>query len=160
MSDLLTGFIVFICSSASLLAQEIITTDGNFSSNAQGSLSWTLGEPVTETFSDGNNLLTQGFQQNYESLLSVDGPENLPSLELFPNPFSEDLTLQYSGSDASILIEIYDAQSRRVLSKNYPLNGSMISVTLELSELSTGHYQVRIARENQPAIVRPIIKFN
>ena len=30
-------------------AQELISADGNFSVNTQGSLSWTIGEIITET---------------------------------------------------------------------------------------------------------------
>ncbi|MBN1338670.1 MAG: hypothetical protein JXA03_05065 [Bacteroidales bacterium] len=41
----------------------VVANAGNYSGNATASLSWTLGETITETFSDGTHVLTQGFQQ-------------------------------------------------------------------------------------------------
>jgi len=43
-------------------AQETISSGGGFLQNPSGSVSATIGEPVSETFS-GNTLLTQGMQQ-------------------------------------------------------------------------------------------------
>ncbi|MBP7497474.1 MAG: T9SS type A sorting domain-containing protein [Bacteroidales bacterium] len=47
------------------LSPEVISSAGDFFSGANITLSWTLGEPVIETFSsqDGQIVLTQGFQQ-------------------------------------------------------------------------------------------------
>ena len=45
------------------LDQNVSGTAGAYSENANGSLSWTIGETVVETVSDGTTTLTQGFQQ-------------------------------------------------------------------------------------------------
>lgn len=49
--------------SAQSLSPQVIASSGGFFSNGSGSLSWTLGETMTETFTGGSNQLTQGFQQ-------------------------------------------------------------------------------------------------
>jgi len=46
-------------------AQQVIASAGGYYEGENISLSWTLGEPVTETFSAGSVILTQGFQQPY-----------------------------------------------------------------------------------------------
>jgi len=46
-------------------AQQVIAAAGGYYEGENISLSWTLGEPVTETFSAGGAILTQGFQQPY-----------------------------------------------------------------------------------------------
>jgi hypothetical protein len=46
-------------------AQQVIASAGGYYEGENISLSWTLGEPVTETFSAGGVILTQGFQQPY-----------------------------------------------------------------------------------------------
>ncbi|OQX82230.1 MAG: hypothetical protein B6D64_00925 [Bacteroidetes bacterium 4484_276] len=51
------------------VSPEVIATSGGYFENAEISLSWTLGETVTETFSSGNVTLTQGFQQPYNFYL-------------------------------------------------------------------------------------------
>ena len=53
--------------SRSLIAQsidrQVISSAGDYSDNGSIKVSWTLGEPVIETFTNGNITLTQGFQQ-------------------------------------------------------------------------------------------------
>lgn len=44
-------------------AQEVISTTGGFIESSEGSVSWTIGEPIIMTEGSGNNLVTQGFQQ-------------------------------------------------------------------------------------------------
>lgn len=48
------------------MAQQVVTTSGNFDESDSFSLSWTVGEPITETFSTGEFFLTQGFQQPWD----------------------------------------------------------------------------------------------
>jgi hypothetical protein len=60
-----------------LKAQQVVATSGSFLENANGSISFTIGEPVIATFQTDNIIVTQGFQQpntfHYIHLL------NLPS---------------------------------------------------------------------------------
>lgn len=46
-----------------IFAQEIISSGANYVETPTGSLSWTIGETVAETYSDGMGFLTQGFHQ-------------------------------------------------------------------------------------------------
>jgi hypothetical protein len=44
-------------------SQEVISNAGEHYENDNGSISWTIGEPVIETLGSSNNYLTQGFHQ-------------------------------------------------------------------------------------------------
>ena len=46
-----------------LKSQQVVAASGGYYSNLQGSLSITVGEPVIQTTSSINLILTQGFQQ-------------------------------------------------------------------------------------------------
>ncbi len=50
-------------------AQEVIATSGGYYEGESLSLSWTVGEPVIETFNSGELILMQGFQQPYNFYL-------------------------------------------------------------------------------------------
>lgn len=50
-------------------AQQVIATSGGYYENENISLSWTVGEPVIETFTGSEVILTQGFQQPYSFYL-------------------------------------------------------------------------------------------
>jgi hypothetical protein len=77
-----------ICLNAQSLSPQVIASSGSYFSNGSGSLSWTLGETMTETFIAGSSQLTQGFQQpdavkvniNIQAFLS--GPYNTASSQM------------------------------------------------------------------------------
>jgi hypothetical protein len=51
-------------------AQQVIASAGGYYEGENVSVSWTLGEPVIETFEGADIILTQGFQQPYNFYLS------------------------------------------------------------------------------------------
>src|SRR4051812_9015968 len=59
--------LLFICiqAGAQSLSPKVIASAGGYFTSANASLSWTLGETMGQTFTNGNNVLTQGFQQPY-----------------------------------------------------------------------------------------------
>lgn len=57
--------------SAQSLSPQVIASSGGYYSNGSGSLSWTLGETMTETFTSGSPQLTQGFQQPDAVLVNI-----------------------------------------------------------------------------------------
>jgi len=61
--------LLFVISSTLCFAQsihrEVIASSGDHFVGANASISWTLGEIATETLTDGNYILTQGFHQPY-----------------------------------------------------------------------------------------------
>lgn len=59
--------IVMLCFQAK--AQQVIATAGGYSIGETVTLSWTLGEPITETLAGDEVILTQGFQQPYSFYL-------------------------------------------------------------------------------------------
>jgi len=50
---------------AQSVSPEVVSSAGDYYENANVSLSWTLGEIATETYTNGNIILTQGFQQPF-----------------------------------------------------------------------------------------------
>ena len=65
------------------ISPSVIASAGNYHEGTTASLSWTLGEIATETYTAGNVILTQGFQQpisisitgiNVDVLVYLEGP--------------------------------------------------------------------------------------
>jgi len=78
-------------------AQQVISSGGEYFENSTVSISWTLGEPVTETISNGTNILTQGFQQTKLSaseIFTLNSEEY--NISLFPNPTLNIVNLKIS----------------------------------------------------------------
>jgi len=68
MKKLILIFVIFSASTVCLaqsIERDVVASSGDHYENQNISLSWTLGEIATETYSNGNIVLTQGFQQSY-----------------------------------------------------------------------------------------------
>jgi hypothetical protein len=68
----ITGFTFLALSlsaSGQMASPEVIASGGDYFQNDNISLSFTVGETITETFSNGDVTLTQGFQQPYNFYL-------------------------------------------------------------------------------------------
>lgn len=77
------------------LKPDVISTAGSFYTNGNNSVSWTIGECISETFTNSGNKLTQGFQQGiYDIETAIDNTENLVKINLFPNPTADFVNLE------------------------------------------------------------------
>ena len=129
-------FIPFVISAQSV-SPEVISSSGDYFEGVNGSLSWTLGEIATETYTAGNIILTQGFQQPITVAISgidlvvflegpYEGTEMSTDLNLageipFAQPYSG-LPWNYAGTESVgsipnadivdwVLVELRDATS-------------------------------------------------
>jgi len=100
--------LIIQCLSAQTLSPVVLASSGNYYENASVSLSWTLGEIATETYSSGNIILTQGFQQPTTVTLSGINVDVLVYLE---GPFSgTEMNAELNVSGAIPLIQPYNAE--------------------------------------------------
>jgi len=108
-------YCLFVLCCHSTIAQEVIATSGMFGTHTTGSLSITIGETIAETELNSSGILTQGFQQNYESILALDENE-IEAILLFPNPFVEHFFIDGNFTvDDEILI--YDLNFKLIARK-------------------------------------------
>lgn len=103
---------------AQMLTPTVIASTGGFSSNANGSLSYTVGEmTMVQTFSANGNILTQGFQQpndNITGLIDMTKDE-FGSFVVYPNPAVDDLTFGFQLPEASkVRVVLYNAVGQQV----------------------------------------------
>jgi len=102
---------------STLCAQEVITTVGDFYDTGSGSISWTIGEPVIETYYNGINILTQGFQQSKLSVNAIN-EKNIPELKIkvFPNPTNDFLSVEViSNEQKDFEISLFDLNGKLIL---------------------------------------------
>ena len=87
-----------------LQAQQVISSGGADFQGENVSLSWTIGEPVIETLSNGGVILTQGFQQGYLRSNSIEDLFSPGiSLKIYPNPTADDLNLLVKSDNFATL---------------------------------------------------------
>ncbi len=103
---------------AQMLTPTVIASTGGFSSNANGSLSYTVGEmTMVQTFSANGNILTQGFQQpndNVTGLIDLT-QDAFGSFVVYPNPAIDDMWFGFQLPEAGkVQITLYDAIGQKI----------------------------------------------
>ena len=134
-------------------SQELISADGNFSVNTQGSLSWTVGEIITESQISSANQLTQGFQQNYEDFLNVEQLLQSSGIQLYPNPFSASITIQNYSIFENLQLTIFDSQQKIILEQKIEFSLICQKTTINLSYLPAGIYFFKIQKTDKQSII-------
>lgn len=107
-----------LVANAQMLTPTVIASTGGFSSNANGSLSYTVGEmTMVQTFSANGNILTQGFQQpndNITGLIDMTKDE-FGSFAVYPNPAVDNLTFGFQLPETSkVQVALYNAVGQKV----------------------------------------------
>ena len=138
-----------ILSNSFSYSQSVVSTDGGFSLVPSGSLSWTLGEIVTETFEDQSLYLTQGFQQVY---LGTAGSSSLllqENISIYPNPFSSLINISGEDISSTFILTIHDSQLRLVFETEFSFPSAYEPIVIPLLTLSNGIYILSIKNKNR-----------
>lgn len=130
------GILLSFSMAAQSLSPSVLALAGGVERMPNGTtLSWTLGESVTETLGTGEIVLTQGFQQ--PSLVVSTGYEDPAfdyDLSVFPNPVASELVIE-TNYHQSISYRLVDTWGKKLK------EGQMESRELiDLTPLSSGVY--------------------
>ncbi|MBL4755338.1 MAG: T9SS type A sorting domain-containing protein [Flavobacteriales bacterium] len=80
---------------AQSITPEVVSSGGGDTANGSGGLSWTIGEPVSESVSGTNAAVTQGFHQSHFEIISVEEHEELGfDISVFPNPATDFINIE------------------------------------------------------------------
>lgn len=148
ISTLFSFFII------SLQAQEVISSAGEFQEASTGSLSWTLGETITETYRTDLRIITQGFNQ---SQLSATATYELPGLNFnlsaYPNPASDFIILD-TDQMRNLKYQIYSVQGEFIS------EGKLTSfqTRIDFQTLIPSTYIIRVYENNIPLKLFKIVK--
>ena len=125
----------------------VIGTNGGFAGNNQFSLSYTIGEIVTELGNDPvNNIdLTQGFQQSYISIVSTENHIADIDISVFPNPAVNYLNVNISDLSKVKSYAMYDMSGKLLLQHEIISNQFEVS----FSNFSSGNYLLIFKNDQQ-----------
>jgi hypothetical protein len=112
-------------------------------------LDYTVGEAVIHPLSNHGILLTQGFHQPLlDSVVQIIPISGDLKLRLFPNPFSDWITLvpEGEGYRGALLLRLYDLQGKLVHADHLILSDAH---TIRLPNLPAGHYAIHLLDKAQ-----------
>ena len=126
-------------------AQEVISSAGAIHDSANLQVSWTIGEPIVETFSSGGTILTQGFHQSKLVVTAID-PIPLAGfeIEVYPNPTSGDVNIKLNkGNISKLRFSLYSSQGEQISQQEFSNQVEQINIQL----LAPGYYMLKIAND-------------
>lgn len=152
MKKALLAVVVFAAihaTNAQTLSPTVIATAGNYSTGSNGySLSSTVGEPVITTLTQGNTILTQGFQQPNDvvnGLLDIE-KEADGAFSVYPNPTNAKLWFGYEfNQTGKVEVSLYDIVGQKLdytLSESY-VDGKQIH-SFDCSSYAAGNYVLSV----------------
>lgn len=141
---------------------EVVSPAGGFFQNANISISWTLGEPVIETWvnESAGIMVTSGFQQGDFTLVSV--PQNPMAgfnVNMYPNPARTETNIKVTlPTLGQVNITVLDVTGRTIMQESF--NPATLEHThnLNVSSLRAGIYLVRVHSGTKLVRVLKLIK--
>ena len=124
-------------------AQEVVSSQGETYSNANGSIDFTVGEVIVNTGTNGTNDLTQGFHQTNWNFLGVEDYAPDHQVIIFPNPTQDVLNIKTSVYE-NVTYTLYDAQGKLVMQNIL----SVEQTPIQVSQLAPGSYSLELIFEN------------
>jgi hypothetical protein len=133
--------------SAQSLKPSVIASGGRHAIGSNIQLSYTIGETMVTTRSQGSVVLTQGFHQTYNSAVGVPQLAAGVAVNVFPNPATERVNLLVKGENAIF----YKARL-------YSLTGQLLQqielttnevASFQLGHLADGMYIIQLFNETE-----------
>ncbi len=112
------------------MSQQVVSTAGTHATGTGVQLSWTVGEPVIETFTGTSAIITQGFHQTRLVVTTVD-PAVYPGLTLtvYPNPVSSTLKLEITGDGLkNLFFCLYNMEGKCILKRKVESSHELVGM--------------------------------
>ncbi len=148
--------IIILLIGVTISAQEVVSSGGETQSASGYEISWTIGEPVIETFTGGSNILSQGFHQSkltVTSLTEILNPDI--KLKVFPNPTNDFVLIQFNELIENSGYTLYNLTGKVLESKLITSN----ETKLDLRNYASGQYILKLTKNStKPVQTFKIIK--
>jgi len=139
------------CANAQSLELQSIGTAGTYESASVGSLSTTIGEAITTTFSQPAITLTQGFQQPLLEELGIPvyiAQQNV-YVNLYPNPTADLINLTIIPA-RNYKFKIFNVLGQEIdVTNNATVAQAAQTVSFDISGLACASYFLTILNNNQ-----------
>lgn len=135
---------------AQTVTPTVIASDGGSYVNAQGQIEWTIGEPVSETFTNANNSITNGFHQPGLDLATLIKEQRInQEILVYPNPVKENLEINFKGiKSGEYKLVMVDALGKLIYDTRISLSENVQNFHLKMNDVAAGNYFLSIEGAN------------
>lgn len=133
---------------------QVVGTAGNTATSGNTQLTWTIGEPIVNTATSTNNVLTQGFNQGTLLITAIDDLKNT-TVSIQPNPTSEYAIIRLDDQNLSNAQYTLTDINGKVIQQN-KIENKQTSVSFQ--DLANATYFIQVLTNNQKTKTFKIIK--
>jgi hypothetical protein len=128
---------------AQSLEPKVIATSGVFAISATCSMTWTLGEVMTDTYSSSGNFLTQGFNQpDTDFVTALTNIHSEEDITVYPNPTINYITIDLQDAPGNHTIYLYNVLGQLIIEENIPTGQQQFRIST--GDLANGLYLLNI----------------
>ncbi len=139
----LLPFAAAVIASAQSISPQVIASAGTHYVGSNAQLSWTIGEPVITTVSNGSNIITQGFHQTLLNVTSVEEQSVAGiNVNVFPNPVSEVLNINITNNLKDLQMELFDMNGKLLQARK--IGAAEGNIQLNMVDYARANYLLRI----------------
>jgi hypothetical protein len=134
-------FLLSIPSSAQTIQNDVLVSSGGTTTAGGIKMEFSVGEPVIETFEVTEMTLTQGFLQPLLIVTSIEKPDMLMGISVFPNPVKAELSIDIPQEFSSQLVcRLFD-----MTGKMHRQKGLAPGINaLDMQDCASGNYLLSI----------------
>lgn len=125
------------------ISPQVIAAAGTHYAAGNAQLSWTVGEPVITTVSNGSNTITQGFHQTLLSATAVEEQTVAGiNVNVFPNPVQDMLNVNITNNLKDLQMELFDMSGKLLQARK--IGAAEGSVQVNMTEYARASYLLRV----------------
>jgi hypothetical protein len=137
-----TALIVSITLQSQTVTPTVLSNNGDYSSSAGGSIAWTIGEPVSDTYVKSTNITTNGFHQPNLDLVAMVHEQGVDKdMLVYPNPVRDEIKINFSGMPpATYALVLNDPLGRLIYSSQARVSDQQREFIVKMNEVAAGNY--------------------
>ncbi len=128
---------------AQSISPQVVASAGTHFTGSNAQLSWTIGEPVITTVSNGNNIITQGFHQTLLNITSVE-EQKVPGItvSVFPNPTSDKVNINLVNNLKDLQMDLFDLTGKLLQARK--ISAAEGNVQISMIDYARANYLLRV----------------
>ena len=150
-------FFVFQIAKSQTIERDIISSDGAEVTIDGIRISWTLGEPLINSYFSETLNFIEGYQQPDTDSISfiLDGYDN--EALIYPNPFSDNLYVELKTPIKKDIQLLFVNSLGQYVKRAYMASG-INKIKIDVSELVPGYYNILFLDRTKISSVRKLLK--
>ena len=131
---------------AQTVTPTVLSNNGGYATALGGSIQWTIGEPVSETYTNTTKMTTMGFHQPELGMATLIKEQGQGSeLLVYPNPVRESLTVSFKDLElGNYKMQLVDNIGKIIFESQTEIKADSQLVNLNMTPYAAGTYFLRI----------------